>query len=133
VKLDPSKTGIADYLSPRTHAIFVEPASLEEEFSLFADNADSSPPADGPTNPEASALPALLDKCAVRFGLADLDEASVLFDGAEREVTWDTESLVHHRSYPDDALVAQERLQVEDEARRRFLRQAEGGRGAARP
>ncbi len=161
VKLDPSKTGIADYLSPHTHLVFVESASLEEEFNLFADDSDpgrartplragqtlddnpqaitpayaASPKADNlvpaEQNPNADparngvrALPAILAKCAASFGISDLDEASVLFDGAENEVTWNTESLVHHRSYPGETLVAQERLQVEEEARRRFLRQA---------
>ncbi len=110
VKLDPSKTGLADYLSPLTHLVFVEPAALEEEFSTFAREGT-----DG--------LTPLLEKCAARFGLSDLDEASALFDGAENEITWDTESLAHYRSYPEDSLVAQERLQVEEEARRKFLRQ----------
>ncbi|HUR60713.1 MAG TPA: DEAD/DEAH box helicase, partial [Opitutaceae bacterium] len=110
VKLDPSKTGLADYLSASARLVFVEPASLEEEFSSFAREGS-----DG--------LTPLLEKCAAAYGLADLDEASALFDGASEETTWDTESLTHHRSYPSDALVAQERLQVEDDARRNFLRQ----------
>ncbi len=110
VKLDPSKTGLADYLTPSAHLAFIEPAALEEEFSAFAREG-----ADG--------LTPLLEKCAAAFGVSDLDEASALFDGAAEEATWDTESLGHHRSYPDDALVAQERLQVEEEARRNFLKQ----------
>jgi transcription-repair coupling factor (superfamily II helicase) len=110
VKLDPSKTGLADYLSPLTRLVFVEPAALEEEFSTFArDGTDGLTP--------------LLEKCAARFGLSDIDEASALFDGAENEITWNSESLAHYRSYPEDSLVAQERLQVEEEARRKFLRQ----------
>ncbi len=149
VKLDPSKTGIVDYLSPHTHLVFVEPASLEEEFSLFGDEsaatdlveqkpgADPAPSAlaadlsaialataEALAKEEVRALPDLLAKCAASFGLSDLDEASALFDGTENEVTWNSESLVHHRSYPDEALVAQERLQVEEESRHRFLRQA---------
>ena len=31
-----SRTGLADYLPPATHLLFVEPAALEEEFSAFA-------------------------------------------------------------------------------------------------
>src|SRR5882724_2290477 len=110
VKLDPSKTGLADYLAPTTRLVLVEPATLEEEFSAFAREGT-----DG--------LTPLLEKCAARFGLSDLDEASALFDGAENEITWDSESLAHYRSYPEDSLVAQERLHVEEEARRKFLRQ----------
>lgn len=110
VKLDPSKTGIADYLSPGTHLVFVEPASLEEEFSAMArDGADGLNP--------------LLARAAAAFAVSDIDEASGLFDGVEHEVTWDSESLAHHRRYPDDALVAQERLAVEEDARREFLYQ----------
>ena len=108
VQLDSSKTGLADYLTPAAHLVLVEPASLEEEFSAFAREGT-----DG--------LTPLLTKCAAAFGLSDIDEASALFDAASNEATWDTESLAHHRSYPEDSLVAQERLQVEEEARRSFL------------
>ncbi len=108
VKLGSSKTGLADYLTPGTHLVFIEPAALEEEFSSFAREGF-----DG--------LTPLLEKCAAAFGVSDIDEASALFDVDAAEVTWDTESLVHHRSYPEDSLVAQERLQVEEDARRAFL------------
>jgi transcription-repair coupling factor (superfamily II helicase) len=133
VKLDPSKTGLADYLSPQAHLVLVEPASLEPEFDLFgnettgetASGADGGPAAESAASPGAGGgvLAALLGKCAASFGVSDLDEASAIFDEAEKDVTWNSESLVHHRSYPDDALVAQERLQVEEDARRAFLRQ----------
>lgn len=108
IKLGSSKTGLADYLTPSTHLIFIEPAALEEAFSGFAREGF-----DG--------LTPLLEKCAAAFGLCDLDEASALFDAGSLETTWDTESLAHHRSYPEAALVAQERLQVEEDARRSFL------------
>ena len=108
IKLGSSKTGLADYLTPSTHLVFIEPASLEEEFSTFAREGF-----DG--------LTPLLEKCAAAFGVCDLDEASALFDAGSLETTWDTESLAHHRSYPEAALVAQERLQVEEDARRSFL------------
>jgi transcription-repair coupling factor (superfamily II helicase) len=110
VQLDASRTGLADYLSPNSHLVFIEPATLEEEFSAFA--------REGTDN-----LTPLLTKCAAAFGVSDLDEASALFDEGSAETTWDTESLSHHRRYPDDALVAQERLHVEEEARHDFLRQ----------
>lgn len=108
VRLDPSKTGIADYLSPRTRLVFVEPAELDSEFSALA--REGSDP-----------LTPLLNKCAGAIGISDLDEAAALFDASPEEATWETESLSHYRSYPDDALVAQERLQVEEDARRAFL------------
>lgn len=110
VALDSSKTGIADYLNPSARLVFIEPAALEEAFSAFAREGS-----DG--------LTPLLRKCAAAYGVSDLDEASGIFDTPTDEATWDSESLVHHRRYPDDALVAQERLQVEEEARRNFLLQ----------
>jgi transcription-repair coupling factor (superfamily II helicase) len=113
VRLDPSKTGLADYLSASTQLVFVEPANLEENFSALAREGGG----------DSNGLTPLLERCAAAFAVSDLDEASALFDGVTDETTWDSESLVHHRRYPDDALVAQERLQVEDDARREFLRQ----------
>ena len=110
VRLETSKTGLADYLSAGTHLLFVEPAVLETEFSNFAREGS-----DG--------LAPLFERCAAAFALSDIDEASALFDGVTDEATWDTESLTHHRRYPDEALVAQERLSVEEDARHDFLRQ----------
>jgi len=110
VRLDPSKTGLADYLTPQARLVFIEPAALDEEFSAFAREGF-----DG--------LTPLLQKCTALHGVSDLDEASALFETVADEATWDTESLAHHRHYPEDALVAQERLQVEEDARRAFLRQ----------
>jgi transcription-repair coupling factor (superfamily II helicase) len=110
VQLDSSKTGLADYLPAAAHLAFIEPASLEEEFSTFAREG-------------ADALTPLLEKSGAVFGVSDIDEASAIFDEGSVEITWDTESLVHHRNYPEEALVAQERLEVENDARRNFLRQ----------
>ena len=117
VRLGESKTGLADYLTPATHLVFIEPASLDEEFSAFAREG-------------TDALSPLVTKCVALFAISDLDEASVLFDPATAEATWDTESLAHYRSYPDDALVAHERLQVEEDARRKFLLQVASWRKA---
>ena len=117
VRFANSATGIADYLSTGTRLAFIEPASLEEEFSAFAREGS-----DG--------LAPLLARCAAAFGVSDLDEASALFDTGAAEATWDTESLAHHRSYPEGALVAQERLQVEEDARLKFLLQVAAWRKA---
>ncbi|MSU50613.1 MAG: transcription-repair coupling factor [Opitutus sp.] len=117
VRLDPSKTGLADYLTTSTHLLFIEPATLEEEFSAFAREGS-----DG--------LTPLFERAAAAFAISDLDEASGLFDGVNDEITWNTESLAHHRRYPDDALVAQERLTMEDDVRREFLQQVAGWRKA---
>jgi transcription-repair coupling factor (superfamily II helicase) len=110
VKLDPAKTGLADYLPPTSHLALIEPALLEMSFSGFArEGFDGFSP--------------LAARSSAHFGLSDLDEATALLAEPATEITWDTESLAHHRTYPDDALVAQERLQVESESRERFLRQ----------
>ncbi len=110
VTLESSTTGLAAYISAQAQIAFIEPASLERDFSASAREGNNT-------------LAPLLARCAGAWGLSDLDEASALFDEGAGEYTWDTESLSHHRQYPDDALVAQERLVVEEEARAKFLRQ----------
>jgi transcription-repair coupling factor (superfamily II helicase) len=122
VRLDPSKTGLADYLSPQTHLVFVEPAALDEAFSLLAREVSSDGGASPPVHDAVPALPAILEKCAAAFGVSDLDETSALFETPDTDITLNTESLVHHRNYPNDALVAQDRLVAEEDARADFLR-----------
>jgi transcription-repair coupling factor (superfamily II helicase) len=104
---------LADYLDPHTHAAIIEPKAIEEVFDLQE-------------SPVSSPLAELTAKCARLFGLSDLDLASELFDGATSEETWDTESLSHHRSYPEERQLAHERLQAEDEARRQFFERIAG-------
>ncbi len=110
VRLAHSTTGLADYLTASAHLVFIEPAALEKELSDLARAGHLG-------------LGPMLERSAAGFGVSDLDEATALFDGVAGDVTWDTESLAHHRRYPDDALVAQERLSVEEDARGEFLRQ----------
>ena len=101
----PPRPAWRTHLNGGARLVFIEPAALEEEFSAFA-------------SAEINGLAALLDKGrAAAFGVSDLDEANGLFDAADDEMTWDSESLAHHRRYPAEALVAHERLHVEDEAR----------------
>jgi len=119
LRLTPSTIGLADYLNPLSRLIFVEPAALEEAFSLVATESAATASVGQPAG--LSALEPVLARCAAAIAVSDLDEASALFEGAGHEQTWDTESLAHHRRYPDDALVAHERLQVEEEARHRFF------------
>ncbi|MBI5691098.1 MAG: transcription-repair coupling factor [Verrucomicrobia bacterium] len=113
VHLDSSGTGLADYLAPASHLLLIEPAMLEAEVNALA-------PADH------AGLGPLLARAAATFGLGDLDEACPWFDNAAHEVTWNTEALAHHRRTPGDGLVAQERLTVEEDARRDFLHQLAG-------
>jgi transcription-repair coupling factor (superfamily II helicase) len=119
------QSSLLDYLSPTTHAAILEPKAIEELFDLGGRAGPLGPPpstSDGA--PSGRALPLLrklTDTCARLFGISDLDLATELFDGAAKEETWDTESLSHHRSYPEERQLAHERLQAEDEARRDFL------------
>jgi transcription-repair coupling factor (superfamily II helicase) len=110
MRLESAKTGIADYLNPLTHVVFVEPAALEEEFRAFAAE-------------DSGGLAALLGRCASAFGIADIDEATDTFASPESETVWDTESLEHHRRFAPESLLARDRLQAEEEARRGFLAQ----------
>ncbi len=107
-----AQASLLDYLGAATHVTLLEPQALEEAFDLL-DNA----PADART------LDRLAGRAARLFGVSDLDLASTLFDGTDDEQTWDTESLRHHRSLPEDNQLAHERLEAEDVARRKFLEQ----------
>jgi transcription-repair coupling factor (superfamily II helicase) len=137
--LAPSLTGLAPYLSPATRLFLIEPATLDESFSLLARE-----------NPSSVALAPILARVAALDAIADLDEAAALFDSdlgtpssssapcsvpvaasasalqsfspsVLSEITWDTESLAHHRRYPADDLIAQERLAAEEQSRHEFL------------
>ncbi len=110
IRLATAAAGLADYLPADTRLVLIEPAALMEEFG---------PPTDG-----MEGWDRLRQRCAAVIGLGELDEAAPRFAGADVEAkTWDTESLGHHRRYPKDALIAQERLQFEEDARREFLQQ----------
>jgi len=109
-----AQASLLDYLNPATHAVLLEPKSLEELFdSLAGDDTvnftDRLPPA-----------------CAQLTGISDLDLASELFDNASEEETWDTESLSHHRPYPEERQLAHDRLQAEEDGRRQFLKKVAG-------
>jgi len=101
----------------------LRPASSSEANgrSETGPTSPSLPDSGGPSGPALPILAQLADSCARLFGVSDLDLASELFDGAPDEQTWDTESLVHHRSNPAEHMLAHERLQAEDSARREFL------------
>ena len=127
-----AQASLFDYLPAATNAALIEPKALEELFDSLAPESTTIPP--GRANPPGEppddgsagrfALPIvekLASTSAHLFGLSDLDLASDLFDGVSAEETWDTESLSHHRSYPEERQLAHERLQAEEEARRQFL------------
>ncbi len=126
---------LLDYVNPATHAALIEPKALEELFDTLApdDGRAGTPlPANVARN-GVRALPvteALNAACARLFGVSDLDLASRLFDAATHEETWDTESLSHHRAYPEERLLAHERLAAEEDARRQFLEKVAGWKQA---
>ncbi len=99
---------LVDYLKPDTHVAVFEPKAIEELFHSLS------------TAPTPF-LSRLMRACSEIVGLGDLDLATDFLEGAETEETWDTESLSHHRSYPEERQLAHERLQAEDEARRQFF------------
>jgi len=61
LQLASSTTGLADYLSPLTHLVFIEPAVLEETFSLVARESPAQP---------ASVLEPILARVAAAFGVS---------------------------------------------------------------
>jgi len=110
VRLDAARSGLADYLSPSTVCVLIEPAVLEEE--LRALNPD-----------EGLGVTPIFDKCSELIAVGDLDEASTYFDSTCESTVWDTENLSHNRHFPGDDLVAQDRLEAEESARSEFLSQ----------
>ena len=113
VRLAVAATGLSAHLPAATRLVLIEPAALEQE-SIGEGEA-------------AANFTALTAQCAAVTGLSELGEAAALFPGANQaETAWTTESLAHHRRHPDHALIAQERLQFEEDARREFLHQLAG-------
>jgi len=113
LKLEVGRTGIADYLSTGTQVVLIEPPQLEAKFSQLANESGTS---------GHPVFAAVLQRVSRTTALQDLDESSFWFESGEiAQITWDTESLVHHRRYPTEGLVAQERLHAEADARLEFL------------
>lgn len=106
VALSQASAGLAAHLPKGLRLALIEPARLDEVFAKLSFRS----------------LQDLLELAYSLHGFSDLDEASVHFEGEpEKEILLDAESLVHHRSYPSDALLAQDRLRFEEESRTRFL------------
>jgi transcription-repair coupling factor (superfamily II helicase) len=113
-------TGISEYLGPRTNWVFVDPADLETAY--LADREEESLPAT-----LADGFATITDHRSGRGdwigGLFDIDLESTLFPAGGDSEAWETDALANHRSHPDPHLIAQDRLDAEQEARKRFLRQ----------
>ena len=118
--LPQAATGIGEYLGPRTNWVLVDPPDLETAYLADRDD-DSLPPTLG--DGMAAIATKRADSGDWIAGLFDIDLESDLFpSGGERE-EWQTDALANHRSHPDPHLIAQDRLDAEQEARRRFLRE----------
>jgi transcription-repair coupling factor (superfamily II helicase) len=130
-----TEASLLDYLGAAAQTVIIEPRAVEEIFDLQEtgartpldagpEAADREPAAAEPAVGSPATLPLLrrlADRSVRVFGISDLDLASELFDSSGDEETWDTESLSHHRSYPEERQLAHERLQAEEEARRDFM------------
>lgn len=115
LKLEAARSGLAEYLSPATALFMIEPPRIEEAVSALAE---------GNGEELHQHFDQVVQRCRSRTALQDLDETSLWFDTAhDLSATWDSDSLVHHRRYPTDGLVAQDRLHAEAEARLEFLQQ----------
>ncbi len=117
-----AQTGIAAYLGPRTHFLAIDPPELAR---AYEDELRAT--SDGNALP-----PSLADGFAPVFGtragrgdwfggLFDLDVDDELFGPAVETEEWRTEALSLHRTQPEPHLIAEDRLNAEQEARRRFL------------
>ncbi len=107
-----ARAALVDHLGSGAHVALLEPKALEETFDLL----DTAPE-------DARVLNRLAATARRLVGVGDLDLATTLFETGAEEETWDTESLRHHRSFPEEEMLAHERLEAEDAARRRFLEQ----------
>jgi transcription-repair coupling factor (superfamily II helicase) len=102
-----ASAGLADHLPSGARLALIEPAALDAEFTALGQET-------------RAALAPLLARGVAVVGMGDLDEEVTLFNGVDGTM-WDTESLSHHHRYPADALIAQERLDFEEQARGEFL------------
>ena len=115
LKLDAARSGLSDYLSAGTALVMIEPTGIETAMSSLAEQSEKSP---------HDNFAAILKRSVSLTGLQDLDESSLWFSpDDDTTTTWNSESLVHHRRYPTDGLVAQDRLHAEADARLEFLQQ----------
>jgi len=129
VTLDPARSGLADYLPKDcTGLVFIEPAELDEVFRREAAGEAKD------TDDSLGKLLKIRAKAALTVGLCEIEQPSELFptitNDDERPTCFspekslcETEPLALHRRYPAEALLAQERVAAEADARREFLEQ----------
>jgi len=139
LELPTAHTGLAAYLGPRTHLLAVDPPELA---ATYADELRAT--AEEHTLPTSLAA-GIATFAATRTdrgdwlgGLFDLDVDDELFAagtpmpassiadafGPVETESWETVSLALHRTQPAANLLAEDRLNAEQEARRNFLLEA---------
>ncbi len=122
LELPVAHTGLAAYLGPRTHIVVVDPPELAQ---AYADELRAAPDGHGLPATLAHGIDTLLGNRADRgdwlAGLFDLDVDDELFGSDALSEPWETVALSLHRSQPEANLLAEDRLNAEQEARRRFL------------
>jgi transcription-repair coupling factor (superfamily II helicase) len=125
LELPSALAGLAAYLGPRTHVLALDTPELAVS---YADELRAMPDGHGLPASIAEGVATLFstrpDHGDWLGGLFDLDVDDDLFgDDAETE-TWETVSLALHRVQPAANLLAEDRLNAEQEARRSFLLEA---------
>lgn len=121
--LPSAPTGIGEYLGPRTNWVLVDPPDLDAAYLADRDTEDLPATLAG----GIAAITADRAKSGDWLaGLFDIDLEAALFPSGGGSEEWETDALANHRSHPDPHLIAQDRLDAEQEARKRFLRQVAG-------
>ncbi len=128
LELPTAHTGLAAYLGPRTHLLAIDPPELELAYAAELRTATDDHGLPATLNQGVEALLAgRTDRGDWLGGLFDLDVDSELFPAEQSaEESWPTVSLALHRTHPEPHLIAEDRLNAEQEARRRFLLEVAG-------
>ncbi|KXU34184.1 transcription-repair coupling factor [Cephaloticoccus capnophilus] len=127
VKLDPARSGLADYLpADHTALVFIEAAELDEVF-----RRETTSEGEGQADP-LETLSTIRAKAALSISLCEIEQESELFPTPPHDAEGPArpsldkrvcDPLALHRRYPTEALLAHERVAAEADARRDFLEQ----------
>ena len=127
LELPAAQTGLAAYLGPRTHLLALDPPELAV---AYADALRATPEGHGLPDSIAAGVATLFSTRPGRGdwlgGLFDLDVDDELFGSDTETEAWETVSLALHRVQPAADLIAEDRLNAEQEARRDFLLELKG-------
>jgi len=125
LELPAAQAGLAAYLGPRTHLLALDPPELA---TAYADELRATPEGHGLPATPAEGIATLFSTRVGRGdwigGLFDLDVDDELFGADAETEAWETVALALHRVQPATNLIAEDRLNAEQEARRNFLLEA---------